>query len=126
MKRNRKQDSGWLRRLAQRTGLKTGCEPEDRDELHQLLKSARERALIDIDALSMIEGVLSVAELRARDIMIPRAQMVFIGRDDTLEIILPVVVDSAHSRFPVIGDDRGTVVGILLAKDLVVEKEREE
>lgn len=119
MKRQKKQQTGWLRRSAQRIGFKTSCEPEDREELHQLLKSARERALIDIEALSMIEGVMSVAELRARDIMIPRAQMVCIERDDTLDRILPVVVESAHSRFPVIGDDRGTVVGILLAKDLL-------
>jgi magnesium and cobalt transporter len=93
--------------------------PDDRDELRGLLKDASRRGLIDSHALTMIEGVIQVAELRVRDIMIPRANMVAIGRNDSLEDILPVAVESAHSRFPVIGDDKGEVVGILLAKDLL-------
>jgi magnesium and cobalt transporter len=94
-------------------------EPKDRDELIDLLKQAKDRALFDTEALAMMEGVLQVADLRVRDIMIPRAQMVVIGRDHELSQVLPVVVESAHSRFPVIDDDRAEVVGILLAKDLL-------
>jgi len=96
-----------------------GGEPQDKEQLIELLKDARQRELLDTDALSMIEGVLQVSDLRVRDIMIPRAEMVYLRRDDPLEKILQVAVKSAHSRFPVIGDDRGEVVGILLAKDLL-------
>ncbi len=106
---------GWIERL----GQLFGGEPQDREQLIELLKEAKGRALLDTDALSMIEGVLQVADLRVRDIMIPRAEMVFVRRDDPLEQILRTAVDSAHSRFPVIGEDRGEVVGILLAKDLL-------
>ncbi|OGT88967.1 MAG: magnesium/cobalt efflux protein [Gammaproteobacteria bacterium RIFOXYA12_FULL_61_12] len=106
---------GWLERLF----LAFGAEPKDREQLLGLLRDAKRRSLLDTDALSMIEGVLEVAELQVRDIMIPRAQMVVVSRDDPLEEILPVAVESAHSRFPVIGDDKGEVVGILLAKDLL-------
>ncbi|MGB5774137.1 MAG: transporter associated domain-containing protein [Sedimenticolaceae bacterium] len=94
-------------------------EPKDRDELIDLLKQAKDRALFDNEALAMMEGVLQVADLQVRDIMIPRAQMVVVGRDNQLSQVLPIVVESAHSRFPVIDDDRAEVVGILLAKDLL-------
>jgi len=94
-------------------------EPESQDDLIQILKHARSRHLMDGEALSMMEGVLQVSELRVRDIMIPRAHMVVVERDQPLDDILPVIIDSAHSRFPVIGDDRSEVVGILLAKDLL-------
>ncbi len=105
----------WLKKV-----LRTfGNEPENKEQLIELLKDAKRRALLDTEALSMMEGVLQVSELRVRDIMIPRAHMVVVERDHPLEEILPVVIESAHSRFPVIGDDRGEVVGILLAKDLL-------
>ena len=104
----------WLERLFPGFG-----EPRDRDQLIALLKQAKERALFDTEALAMMEGVLQVADLRVRDIMIPRAQMVVVERDHELNQVLPVVTESAHSRFPVIDDDRAEVVGILLAKDLL-------
>jgi magnesium and cobalt transporter len=85
----------------------------------ELLREAEGRNLIRPDALAMIEGVLEVSELRARDVMIPRSQMVVVHKDEALEVIVPRAIDSAHSRLPVIGDDRGEVVGILLAKDLL-------
>jgi magnesium and cobalt transporter len=84
-----------------------------------LLKDAKRRALLDTEALSMMEGVLQVSEMRVRDIMIPRAHMVVVERDAPFEEILAIAVESAHSRFPVIGDDRGEVIGIILAKDLL-------
>ena len=94
-------------------------EPENRQALIQQLQLARKRHLMDGEALSMMEGVLQVSELRVRDIMIPRARMVVVERDKPLAEVLPVIIESAHSRFPVIGDDRSEVVGILLAKDLL-------
>ena len=105
----------WLGRLA----AQIGAAPQDKEQLGELLRDARKRALLDADALSMMEGVLAVAELRVRDIMIPRAQMVVVARDDALGKVLEVAIESGHSRFPVIGDDRGEVIGLLLAKDLL-------
>jgi magnesium and cobalt transporter len=105
----------WLKRLTQ--GL--AAEPQDRAELLALLRDAGDRGLVDSDALSMIEGVLDVSDLQVRDIMVPRAQMVFIRRDERAAAILPKVVESGHSRFPVMDEDRDDIVGILLAKDLL-------
>src|SRR5215213_6126250 len=94
-------------------------EPEDRGQLIELLHSAHERNLLDADALSMIEGVLQVSELQARDIMIPRAQMDVIDVNDAPDKLIPQVIAAAHSRFPVIGENKDDVIGILLAKDLL-------
>jgi magnesium and cobalt transporter len=105
----------WLRRI---TGSLTG-EPRDLDDLNEVLGQARERGIIDTDAYEMLEGVFRVVELQVRDIMVPRSQMAIVNRDDPPEEILPMVVESGHSRFPVIGDDRDQIVGILLAKDLL-------
>lgn len=105
----------WLERLS--TLLLR--EPEDRDQLVALLHSAFERDLMDADALSMIEGVLQVSEMRVRDIMIPRAQMDVIDIAETPETFIPFVIETAHSRFPVVDKEKDDVVGILLAKDLL-------
>jgi magnesium and cobalt transporter len=105
----------WLKKIAQ--GF-VG-EPQDRNELLAVLREAGQRGLVDPDALSMLEGVLEVGDLQVRDIMIPRAQMVFVRRDDPFAKLLPVVVESGHSRFPVMDEDRDDIVGILLAKDLL-------
>jgi len=94
-------------------------EPENREELLELLSEAHGRNLLDADALSMIEGVLQVSELRARDLMIPRAQMDVIDIDQSLESWMPLVIETGHSRFPVIEGSRDHVIGILLAKDLL-------
>ncbi|HEY9150827.1 MAG: HlyC/CorC family transporter [Gammaproteobacteria bacterium] len=95
------------------------AEPKDREQLLGLLRDAQRRALFDADALAMIEGVLQVSEMQARDIMIPRSQMEVLNRDSSLEQMLPAIVDTGHSRFPVIGESRDEVLGILLAKDLL-------
>lgn len=105
----------WLRRLGQRIA---GA-PRSLDELSQVLEEARDQSLVDADALGMINGVLETAELQVRDIMIPRGQIVAIEKDWPLEKILAVVVDSGHSRFPVIGESKDEIVGQLLAKDLL-------
>jgi magnesium and cobalt transporter len=94
-------------------------EPQDREQLVELLRDAEQRHLLNPDALSMIEGVLQVSEMQVRDIMIPRSQMVILERDHTFDELLPVVLESAHSRFPVIGENKDEVVGLLLAKDLL-------
>ncbi len=84
-----------------------------------MLRAAARGGMIDADALSMIQGVLRVSDLQVRDIMVPRSQMVVLERDSAPQELLPAVTESGHSRFPVIGDDRDQVVGILLAKDLL-------
>jgi magnesium and cobalt transporter len=94
-------------------------EPEDREELQDILRGAFERHLLDGDALSMIEGVLSVSETTVRDIMIPRSQMDCVSVDDAVPEFLPLVVETRHSRFPVIGESKDDVIGILLAKELL-------
>jgi magnesium and cobalt transporter len=104
----------WLKRLTQ--GL---AEPQDRAELLAMLREAADRGLVDADALTMLEGVLEVGDLKVRDIMVPRTQMVFVRRSDPVARILPVVVESGHSRVPVMDEDRDDIVGILLAKDLL-------
>ncbi|MFV1981936.1 MAG: HlyC/CorC family transporter [Thiohalomonadales bacterium] len=105
----------WLERLAQAL---LG-EPQDREQLITLLRDSEQRNLFDSDALGMIEGVLQVSEMQARDIMVPRSQMVVLERDSDIKDILPTVVESNHSRFPVIGENLDEVIGILLAKDLL-------
>jgi magnesium and cobalt transporter len=94
-------------------------EPEDREELLELLHGAFEHKLLDADALSMIEGVMSVSETTVRDIMIPRSQMDVVSQDDEPETFIPLVLETKHSRFPVIGENKDDVVGILLAKELL-------
>lgn len=115
----------WLRRLV---ATITG-EPRDLGQLAEVLADARDRGLIDADVLEMLESVLEVSEIQVRDVMVPRSQMVVINRDDPVEKILPVVIESGHSRFPVVGEDRDEVAGILLAKDLLrffVEDDRDD
>jgi magnesium and cobalt transporter len=105
----------WFRRI---TETFSG-EPRDLEELSEVLQTARDRAIINPDAFEMLQGVLTVAELQVRDIMVPRSQMVIVNRDDPPAALLPAVIDSGHSRFPVIGEDRDQIVGVLLAKDLL-------
>jgi magnesium and cobalt transporter len=109
------QQSSWLDRLVQMFS----SEPKDRSELIELLREAQARNLFDSSAQAMIEGVLQVSELQVRDIMIPRSQMVVVEEEHSVQEMLPTIIQSAHSRFPVIGDSRDEVVGILLAKDLL-------
>src|SRR5512135_2639632 len=105
----------WLDRL----GALLMREPEDRQQLIDLLHSAFERSLLDADALSMIEGVLQVSEMQVRDVMIPRAQVDMVDINEPPEKFIPFVIETAHSRFPVIDKDKDDVIGILLAKDLL-------
>ena len=116
MNEDRPAPSGsWLRRLVE----SLSGEPRDLEQLNEVLADARDRGLIDADVLAMLEAVLQVSEIQVRDVMVPRSQMVVVQREDPPEKILPVVIESGHSRFPVVGEDRDEVAGILLAKDLL-------
>jgi len=105
----------WLERLS----LALTGEPSSRSELLELLRASKERELLDAEALSIIEGALTVADMKAREIMVPRSQVVFLRGDQTTSEILSQVIESGHSRFPVVGDNGDEVLGILLAKDLL-------
>jgi magnesium and cobalt transporter len=105
--------------LLERLGALIMREPEDREQLISLLRSAHERNLLDADALGMIEGALQVSDVKVGDVMIPRTQMDVIDINDEPEKFIPQVIATAHSRFPVIDRDRDHVIGILLAKDLL-------
>ncbi|MDB5815688.1 MAG: magnesium/cobalt efflux protein [Rhodocyclales bacterium] len=94
-------------------------EPEDREELIELLHAAYERNLFDADALSIIEGAINVADIQVRDVMVPRAQMDVIDVEADIDDILNFSLETSHSRFPVVGDNKDDVLGILLAKDLL-------
>ena len=114
-KQNAHEKPRWLERLSNFL-LR---EPEDREQLIELLHTAYENSLLDADALSMIEGVLQVSEMQVRDVMIPRSQMDVIDITDPPEKFIPFVIETAHSRFPVIEENKDDVIGILLAKDLL-------
>lgn len=107
------------RSLFERLTALISPEPENRAELLEILHDAHERNLIDADALSMIEGVFQVSDLSARDIMVPRSQMDVIDLTKPTEEWMPLVLQTAHSRFPAVEGGRDKVVGILLAKDLL-------
>ncbi len=112
-------DNGQKPSLLERLSALIMREPEDREQLLELLHSAHERNLLDADALSMIEGVLQVSEMRVRDIMIPRSQMDVIDVNETPDAFIPQIIATAHSRFPVVDKSRDDVIGVLLAKDLL-------
>lgn len=105
----------WLERITQAFVH----EPRNREELLEVLQDAHENHLLDRQALSIVEGAIQVADLQARDIMVPRSQMVTIRADQTPREFLPMIIEAAHSRYPVIGEGPDDVLGILLAKDLV-------
>jgi magnesium and cobalt transporter len=106
---------GWWSRLFQGRG----DDPTGRPDIVGFLRECRERELLDVDELAMLLGVLDVSDTHVRDIMVPRSHMVVLDADDPPEELLDTIVKSGHSRFPVIGEDRDEVLGILLAKDLL-------
>jgi magnesium and cobalt transporter len=110
-------EKSWLDKIA----LLFSSEPRNRSDLEAVLTLATENEVIDEDARSIMEGAMKVSDMQARDIMIPRAQMEVIKADATLEEILPQIIRTAHSRYPVIGESTDDIRGILLAKDLLPE-----
>jgi len=113
-----KSDSRWSNYLQKITAI-FSSKPADRHDLIELLRESETRNLLDHDALTMIEGAMQVSEMQVRDIMIPRVQMIVVKNDADPEDILATVIESGHSRFPVIGGDTDEISGILLAKDLL-------
>jgi magnesium and cobalt transporter len=112
-------DNGSSRSWLERLGRAIGGEPRSRKDLVELLRGVAEQGLIDTDTLAMLEGALEVDELQVRDVMIPRSHMVVIPEGTPLDEALPIIIESGHSRFPVVGEDRDEIRGILLAKDLL-------
>ena len=104
----------WLSKLNVFNG-----EPRSRNEIKHILREAQERQLVDNDALSIMEGAIQVADMQVREIMIPRSQMICVNADQAPKDFLPVIIESAHSRFPVLGSNNDDVLGVLLAKDLL-------
>jgi magnesium and cobalt transporter len=94
-------------------------DPQDREELKELISDSCGKGILDAEAVAMIVGALAVSEMQVRDAMVPRSHMIVIPLETSLEELLSTVLDSGHSRFPVIGEDRDEVEGILLAKDLL-------
>lgn len=94
-------------------------EPKTRDDLLQALYEAGELGILDADALSIVEGAIQVTDMQVRDVMIPRSQMVVVQIDQPPREFMPTIISSAHSRFPVVGENQDEVAGILLAKDLL-------
>ena len=105
----------WLERIVQAFAH----EPKSRQELLELLREAHENKVLDSEALSIVEGAISVADLQVRDIMVPRSQIISIRAHQTPAEFLPAVIEAAHSRYPVIGDGPDDVLGLLLAQDLL-------
>lgn len=114
--------SSWLDRL---TSLFSD-EPDNREDLISILKESQKQGLLDADALLMIEGVLEVSETRVRDIMVPRPQVDVIDDSRELADILEEIIDSAHSRYPVISETKDEILGVLLAKDVLRQMLRGE
>lgn len=112
---NGSSSKSWLDKLK----LTFSGEPQSKKELVEVITEAEQRDVIDPQTREMIEGVIGVNEMRVRDIMIPRTQMTTIDIDQKVEEFLPIMLESAHSRFPVISEDKDHIEGILLAKDLL-------
>ena len=106
---------GWIDKIVQTFK----GEPQNKEELSEVISDAEQRELIDPQTKEMIEGVMAVSEMRVRDIMIPRAQMTTIDIEQSVEQFIPIMLDAAHSRYPVISEDKDHIEGILLAKDLI-------
>jgi magnesium and cobalt transporter len=112
---SRNHDKTWLEKLI--SGFSS--EPKSREEIIEIVKEAAANQILDDEAVGIIEGAIEVQDRQVRDVMIPRSQMVVIKATDTPQEFLPMVIESAHSRFPVIGESADDVKGILLAKDLL-------
>lgn len=113
--RSSSQQKSWLEKF---TDLFSD-DPQSRQDIKEIVREAAQRSIVDNETLAILEGALQVSEMQVRDIMIPRSQMISINLNDSIKDYLPRIIESAHSRFPVMGDDQDEVLGILLAKDLL-------
>ncbi len=119
------QSRSWLDKLS----TLFSDDPNDRQDLKDILREAAERNVVDSETLSILEGALQVSDMQVRDIMVPRSQIVCIKAEESLKEFLPSIIESAHSRFPVLGEGQDEVLGVLLAKDLlplILNEERED
>ena len=108
-------DKSWIEKIAHAFS----SEPKTREDLFELLAVAKQNEVIDDDAISIVEGAMHISDMQAREIMVPRPQMVVLKADQPLSELLPIIIDTGHSRYPVIGDTLDNVLGILLSKDLL-------
>ena len=108
-------DKSWIEKIAHAFS----SEPKTREDLFELLAVAKQNEVIDDDAISIVEGAMHISDMQAREIMVPRPQMVVLKADKPLSELLPIIIDTGHSRYPVIGDTLDNVLGILLSKDLL-------
>jgi magnesium and cobalt transporter len=108
-------DKSWLERLKD----VFSTEPENQKDLLEILQVAKKNRIIDQDVMHIIDGAMHVADTQVREIMVTRSQMVCIRIDQTLEEFLPILIETAHSRYPVIGETTDEVLGLLLTKDLL-------
>jgi magnesium and cobalt transporter len=108
-------DKSWIEKIA----YAFSSEPKTREDLFELLAVAKQNEVIDDDAISIVEGAMHISDMQAREIMVPRPQMVVLKADQPLSELLPLIIDTGHSRYPVIGDTLDNVLGILLSKDLL-------
>jgi len=119
MSEDQSSDDSGKKTWVEKIGAAFSHQPRDREHLLEILNEACEHGIVDADALAMMEGALEVSETQVRDAMIPRSQMVVVNNDSELWEFLPGILESGHSRFPVIGEDKDEVMGILMAKDLL-------
>jgi magnesium and cobalt transporter len=108
-------DKSWIEKIA----YAFSSEPKTREDLFELLAVAKQNEVIDDDAINIVEGAMHISDMQAREIMVPRPQMVVLKADQPLSELLPMIIDTGHSRYPVIGDTLDNVLGILLSKDLL-------
>ncbi|TNC91737.1 HlyC/CorC family transporter [Thalassolituus sp.] len=113
--RTSSQPRSWLEKLSDLFS----DDPRTRQDIKDIVREAADRSIVDTETLTIIEGALQVSDMQVRDIMIPRSQMIYIQENEHLKDYLPRIIESAHSRFPVIAEGQNEVSGILLAKDLL-------
>jgi magnesium and cobalt transporter len=115
MQKEQEHEKTWINKILHSLSR----EPKDQLQLVEILQQAKDNNLLNSDALKMIQGVLQVSDLQVKEVMVPRPKMVVVEADMTLEQALPIIIESGHSRFPVIAENRDEISGILLAKDLL-------
>jgi len=112
---NSQESKSWLEKITRAFS----SEPKNPEDVREFLRQAQDNHLLDNIAFNIIEGAIEISDLQVRDVMIPRPQMTVVKESDTPEEFLPLIIESGHSRFPVIGDNPDEIIGILLAKDLL-------
>jgi len=105
----------WLERLS----AMIAREPQNQEQIMEILRDAEDRDVLSSEMLGMIERILHVSEMQVREVMVPKAKMVMIENNSNLDELIPIVIESSHSRFPVMDSNEGKIIGVLLAKDIL-------